>query len=193
MPANHCMPHTSEARARMSAAHAGRPRPWRRRPTKMVDGVMQYRCGRCRMFFAREGFHTSKRDAFGIKTNCKPCHSKISIASRDPVITRLNGQRAEAARRARKAGTGGVVTAADWREVLSILGSACLSCASTAAPTQDHIMPLSKGGAHHPANLQPLCRPCNERKQARHIDYRTPEQRADVAARWVVEFKRMKP
>jgi hypothetical protein len=42
----------------------------------------------------------------------------------------------------------------------------------------------------HPINFQPLCRPCNERKQAREVDYRTPEQRAAIQAVWVVEFRR---
>jgi len=46
-------------------------------------------------------------------------------------------------------------------------------------------------GLHHPTNLQPLCRPCNERKQARTVDYRTPQQRAAVEAVWVIEFKKL--
>jgi 5-methylcytosine-specific restriction endonuclease McrA len=47
------------------------------------------------------------------------------------------------------------------------------------------------GGLHHPTNLQPLCRPCNERKQARTADYRTPQQRAAVEAVRVIEFKKL--
>lgn len=65
-------------------------------------------------------------------------------------------------------------------------GTACLCCGSEDRPTEDHIRPLSKRGRHHPTNLQPLCRPCNERKQAREIDYRTPAQRVAVEAVWAV-------
>lgn len=39
--------------------------------------------------------------------------------------------------------------------------------------------------------VQHHCRPCNERKQARTVDYRTPQQRAAVEAVWVIEFKKL--
>jgi 5-methylcytosine-specific restriction endonuclease McrA len=65
-----------------------------------------------------------------------------------------------------------------------------LKCGAEGKPQQDHIIPLAKGGVHHPTNLQPLCRKCNERKQARTVDYRTPDQRAAIAAKWGIEFKR---
>lgn len=36
----------------------------------------------------------------------------------------------------------------------------------------DHIMPLSKGGAHADANMQLLCQPCNQSKYAKHpVDF----------------------
>jgi 5-methylcytosine-specific restriction endonuclease McrA len=192
MPANHCMPHTEEAKAKMRAAHIGKPAPWKHRPSKEVDGILLYRCGRCGEFLPKDCFHKSKRSSLGIKSESKPCHSAVSIATRDPETTRAAGRRNEATRRARKAGADGRVTAADWRLVLSILGERCLCCGSEAMPTQDHIVPLSKGGRHHPTNLQPLCRICNERKQARAHDYRTPEQRAAVESLWLVEFKQLK-
>ena len=191
MPANHCVPHTEEAKAKMRAAHIGKPAPWRLRPSKEVDGIMHYRCGRCKEFFTKDGFHNSTRSSLGIKSDCKSCHSAISIASRDPEKTRAARRRSEATRRARKAGAEGSVTSIDWIRVMSILGRQCICCGSEASPTQDHIVPISKGGRHHPTNLQPLCRRCNERKQARTRDYRTPEQRAAIESIWVIEFRRV--
>jgi 5-methylcytosine-specific restriction endonuclease McrA len=193
MPANHCVPHTEAAKEKMRAARLGKPAPWKQRPTKTVDGVVLYRCGRCAGFFPKDRFHSSSRTSIGIKSDCKPCHSKVSIASRNPDTTRAAGRRNEAARRARKAGAFGVVTAQGWRDLLVILGRQCLRCGSSEKPTQDHIVPLSKGGAHHPINLQPLCRPCNEWKQARTRDYRTERERAAVSAKWVIEFKPVTP
>lgn len=38
--------------------------------------------------------------------------------------------------------------------------------------TEDHVMPLSKGGHHALYNMQVLCRRCNSRKHASHVDYR---------------------
>lgn len=63
-------------------------------------------------------------------------------------------------------------------------------CGTARNPTWDHVIPLAKGGDHHPLNLQPLCRACNEKKQAQTADYRTDEQREAVSAVWVVEFRR---
>lgn len=191
MPGNHRIPHTEDAKAKMRAARLGKPAPWKHRPSKEIGGVKHYRCGHCGEFLPAEGFHKSNRTSLGIKSDCKKCHSAISIASRDPETTRAAGRRNESARRARKAGANGVVTADDWRRVISILGEGCLCCGSKEQPTQDHIIPLSKGGLHHPTNLQPLCRQCNERKQARTRDYRTSDQRAEIDSVWVIDFRRI--
>lgn len=187
----HNIPHTAAARAKMSAAHKGKPRPWKHRPTKQVDGVLLYRCSDCGSFLPREGFHRNSRTLLGIKTQCKACHNACNIRSRDKKNKRMKAVEYEASRRARKAGAGGRVTAADWRALTEILGTACLACGSKNRPTQDHIVPLSMGGMHHPRNMQPLCRPCNEKKQARTADYRTQEQREAVDVVWVVEFRRI--
>lgn len=191
MPANHNVPHTAEAKAKMSAARKGKPALWKRRPSKDVDGALHYRCSDCERFLPKEGFHANNRTVLGIKTQCKACHNACNVRSRDKGNKRLKAVVYEAARRARKAGGGGAVNASDWRRLTEILGSACLLCGSLDRPTWDHIVPLAKGGEHHPLNMQPLCRPCNERKQARTMDYRTAEQRAAVAAEWVVSFKRV--
>lgn len=186
----HNMPHTTAARAKMSASHAGKARPWRR-ATQILEGVPHYRCGRCEGFFPRSLFHKSNRTSLGIKSDCKPCHAATALATRDPVLARASKRQSEATRRARKAGAEGCVTTADWDHLLSILGANCLCCGSPDLLTQDHVVPLAHGGRHHPTNLQPLCRPCNERKQARVRDYRTDEQRRAVSEFWVVEFKRI--
>lgn len=62
----------------------------------------------------------------------------------------------------------------DWRRLSkSILerdgyrcrigGPGCLGLATTT----DHIVPISRGGTHHPSNLQAACRPCNSGKRDR--------------------------
>lgn len=193
MPANHCKPHTEEAKKKISMARKGKPQPLKRRPIKAVDGVLHYRCGSCKGFFPKDDFHRESRTLLGIKSQCRSCHNKTNVRSRDKDNKREKAVIYESARRARKAGSGGRVSASDWRTLTGILGAACLACGSYDQPTQDHIIPLSKGGIHHPLNLQPLCRPCNERKQARIADYRTSEQRVAVEGVWAVTFKRLEP
>lgn len=36
----------------------------------------------------------------------------------------------------------------------------------------DHVVPLSKGGSNHIANIQPLCGPCNSSKGVKIMDFR---------------------
>ncbi len=52
----------------------------------------------------------------------------------------------------------------DWR---------CLCCGERGQPLEpDHVIPRSRGGLDNIYNIQPLCRPCNIRKNSRAIDYR---------------------
>lgn len=193
MPANHNVPHTEAAKEKMRLARLGKPAPWRRRKITCVGGVSLYRCGKCTAFFSVDFFHPDKRSQLGIKSCCKRCHNSVSVATRDPARARENRQTAEANRRAKIARAAGRVSVQEWRDVLSILGQHCLCCGSRASITQDHIVPLSRGGMHHPTNLQPLCRPCNERKHARTADFRSTEQRDEINKRWAIKFKNVLP
>lgn len=88
MPANHCVPHTEEAKAKMCAARLGKSAPWKQRETQEVDGQVRFRCGRCGSFFPKEGFYKNTRTAVGIKSECKACHGATNIASRNKDLAR---------------------------------------------------------------------------------------------------------
>lgn len=193
MPANHCVPHTLEARRKMSLAHAGKPRPWKQRPKKTgVNGETFYKCGgSCGKFYPKSGFYRNKRTILGLTSECRTCHGRTSITSRDPVKSRARSVKDQANRRAREQGR--KISAADYRVLAEILGCLCQRCRSPEALQFDHVLPLSKGGLHHPTNIQRLCRPCNERKQASCVDYRSDAQIRAIRKRWVIEFKRIKP
>jgi 5-methylcytosine-specific restriction endonuclease McrA len=49
------------------------------------------------------------------------------------------------------------------RQRWDYFGGKCWICKSD-ADAMDHVKPLSKGGWHVPANLRPVCTPCNTRK-----------------------------
>lgn len=43
--------------------------------------------------------------------------------------------------------------------------SSCVACGSSKNITQDHIIPIARGGTHSEGNLQPLCQSCNSSKK----------------------------
>ena len=152
-----------------------------------ADGA--WRCPTCKRDLPASEFHPSKRAATGLASQCRVCHREGIKATRDNSKHLARQRRYEANRRARIAGASGRVAAADYIHLERLLGCACLKCGSAKNPTWDHIVPLAKGGNHHALNLQPMCRVCNEKKQASTADYRTDEQREAVKKVWVVEFK----
>lgn len=81
---------------------------------------------------------------------------------------RLESQRE---RRAKKKGAPIIkLTAAQWALILDYFGHACAYCGVTGVSlTQDHVVPLSRGGEHSAANVVPACVHCNSRKFARPL------------------------
>ena len=75
--------------------------------------------------------------------------------------------------RARRNVALGSHTEEQWQELCRLYGLRCLCCGKTdSLLTQDHIVPLSKGGSDNIDNIQPLCKPCNSRKSTKTIDFR---------------------
>ena len=71
-------------------------------------------------------------------------------------------------RRAAKRGAlvdGVVVTDEAIAGRFSMFGNRCYICGASDSPmTVDHVIPLSRGGLHVPANIRPACGPCNSGK-----------------------------
>lgn len=75
-------------------------------------------------------------------------------------------------RRARKLGADGNYTATEFDALCQQYEYRCLCCGEAKPLTADHVIPLSCGGSNDIANIQPLCRSCNSRKNAKSTDYR---------------------
>ncbi len=58
-------------------------------------------------------------------------------------------------------------TVADWKLVLEHYHHRCAYCGTNDKLTQDHIIPLSRGGWHTISNIVPACLSCNCKKGAR--------------------------
>ena len=57
------------------------------------------------------------------------------------------------------------LTVAEWEDIKTQHNNCCAYCGKPSQRlTQDHITPLSKGGAHSLHNVIPACRSCNSRK-----------------------------
>jgi 5-methylcytosine-specific restriction endonuclease McrA len=74
---------------------------------------------------------------------------------------------ARRARRALIAGSAGSVTAKEWSSILEYFGHKCAYCLAGGKMTQDHIVPISKGGQHTTCNVVPSCGSCNSKKHDR--------------------------
>ena len=81
-------------------------------------------------------------------------------------IIKING----AKRRARKANIEGFHTVKEWIEKKALYGNRCAYChKKLKRPTQDHIVPVSKGGTNYIHNIVPACNRCNSSKHAQDI------------------------
>ena len=59
------------------------------------------------------------------------------------------------------------LTPAQWQEIKAHYGRRCVYCGRKMQRlTQDHIVPISKGGSHTYSNVVPACQSCNSSKNA---------------------------
>lgn len=85
--------------------------------------------------------------------------------------------------RARKQGKEGYYTFAEWEELKRFYNYMCLCCKRNEPEiklSEDHIIPISRGGGNTIENIQPLCIGCNKKKFTQTIDYRSNFMREAV-------------
>lgn len=129
-----------------------------------------------------------------MQTWCKPCLHKYGAANAEKIRARARAwaknnpeRHAEIARtwsaanrapcniklqkyRAALRGAPYSLTLEEWQSILEYFGHACAYCLRTDLPlSQDHVIPVSKGGGTTAENIVPACRPCNSRKGNRCV------------------------
>ena len=81
----------------------------------------------------------------------------------------MNGRR-----RTLKRSAEGTHTFGEWELLKKQYGYICPCCGKLEPEivlTEDHIIPLAKGGSDFIENIQPLCRSCNCKKHTKIIKY----------------------
>jgi 5-methylcytosine-specific restriction endonuclease McrA len=108
-------------------------------------------------------------------------HYRTSKEYRDKELARTKEWRATDAgaasernrtnrRRALKKNAVSTLTSSEWREVLAAAKGRCCYCRKKFKRlTMDHVIPLSKGGAHSKENVVAACKSCNSRKRAKIV------------------------
>lgn len=67
-------------------------------------------------------------------------------------------------RRAAMSGASSTLTTVEWLDICRAYGNLCAYCGQKLPLEQDHVIPLTRGGAHSKGNVVPACKPCNARK-----------------------------
>jgi len=63
----------------------------------------------------------------------------------------------------------GALTQEAWNAIVWAFNETCAYCECVVELTQDHIIPLSRGGLHVVLNVVPACRTCNSKKYNRTL------------------------
>ena len=77
-------------------------------------------------------------------------------------------------RRAKKFMADGNHSQEEWENLKSKVNNTCQCCRKQEPEitlSEDHIVPLSKGGSDNIENIQPLCRSCNSKKRDKIINF----------------------
>lgn len=133
----------------------------------------------CICSYCQKDFSVSRKDFNGgrglyCSLSCYRVHLAVLYPRGEQHPRWTGGMNPTIARRARLRGAIGTHTNSEWAELKRKYNFMCLCCKQQEPfikLTEDHIIPLSRGGTNDIANIQPLCGSCNRRKHTRTVNY----------------------
>lgn len=147
--------HSEETKRKMSLARKGKPQPWKH--GGWPKGQKRSNESRKRMSLAHKGLQVGEKHPNwkgGVSRNKEYLSWQKNKRNRNP--------------------REGSHTWNEWEAKKARYFWMCLCCKQHEPKiklTQDHIVPLSKGGSDNIENIQPLCLRCNLIKSTKIIDY----------------------
>lgn len=122
------------------------------------------RCSKCKTLKSRDQFSPDKVLETGLKSTCRQCDYEYTQTPEGQVVRTAAKHR----RRTRMKGRICTLTGEEWRQILEAYDHSCAYCRKPFGPdrkaTQDHFLPVSKGGHHTKDNIVPACGKCNSSK-----------------------------
>mgnify|MGYP000435089036 CR=1 FL=1 len=129
----------------------------------------------------RKAYKTKHREELKVKAKARRVLKRVAMTAEQLAEFRRKRLEGKRIHRARKYGSGGRHSEAQWQQLLILCEHKCVACGTSEDITRDHIVPLSRGGSDDISNIQPLCRACNSAKNKyKIVDYRTGAQITSV-------------
>lgn len=158
-PGRHAQ-HERNRRTRLGAQYAERERE-RGASESRKDWKRQY-------YVAHKAYFAQKQREYRQRNQEKVNVRWAKWYAANPLKVKAKGVLADQRRRSRRRGLPATLTHSQWEAIKAAYGHCCAYCGQPSQRlTQDHVIPLSKGGGYTAENIVPACRSCNSRKNNR--------------------------